>query len=218
MTAATKKLRGITVGSPIDLELQTPTSGIRLKAKLVGIDDPHVLIIKPLADANWQNAKAFIQFGQPLIARLINESDLCELIAFRSQFNLPVGTPRNWMTIDYPVKVQTVTMRKQRRLHVSLDAMLVWERASRMLSADAKISDLSPSGCGLTAQLPDKLSDGLKVRLTIFNKDQPIKDIPCEVRTCSRNDKDRNSQVGLAFVIEDEKQTEDLTDLLLDSF
>jgi len=218
MTAATKKLTGITVGSPIDLELQTPTSGIRLKAKLVGIDDPHLLIIKPISDSNWQNAKAFIQFGQPLIARLINEADFCELIAFRSQFNLPIGTPRNWMTIDYPLKVQTVTLRKQRRLSVSLDAMVVWERASRMLSVDAKVNDISPSGCGMTAQLPNQLNEGQKVTLTIFNKNRPVKEIPCEVRTCNKSGKDELSQLGLAFIGDDPKQKQALTELLLDAF
>ena len=217
MTLAAERLQQITVGSAIDLELQTPTSAIRLKAKLVGIDEPHVLIIKPAADVNWQHAKTFIQFGQPLIARLINESDYCELIAFRSQFNLPVGSPRNWMTIDYPLKVQTVTLRKQRRLSVSLKAMLVWERGSRMMSVDAKIIDLSPSGCGLTAKLPEKLLEEQKVSLTIFHQASPIKDISCEVRTCSKHAKEERYQMGLVFNGDDPKQQQLLTSLLLES-
>ena len=218
MTTAASKLKGISVGAPVDLELQTPTAAVRLKAKLVGIDDPHLLIIKPAADINWQNAKNFIQFGQPLVARLINESDFCELIAFRSQFNLPVGAPRNWITIDYPTKVQTVTLRKQRRLTVSLNGMMVWERASRVMSVDAKVTDISPSGCGLIAQLPEKMAEGHKVVLTIFNKTSPIKDLSCEVRACTKLAKDENYQLGLSFDGSEPKKLEALTRLLLDSF
>jgi hypothetical protein len=119
-----EKLKHISVGSLVDLEILTPTSSKRVKTEVVGLLDKQFIIL------NYPNAKRlpaasdYLRDGVMVVVRALIEGSGGQVIAFRQQIMSVASHPAKLVFINFPKQVQLFALRSQTRIPTLLPAKL----------------------------------------------------------------------------------------------
>lgn len=203
------------INCPVDLELLASPHTYRLRSRLVGIDVGHFLLLRYGTDQNWLDARNNLTQGQPVILRMVNEIGQCQLLAFHSTICVSPNLPRKLLTIQYPAKIESANMRRQRRIRVSFKCYIEWSKQGLRIT-EGTIVDLSAQGCRITTTQSSPIEKGTAITIRFKGEFSQLV-IPGVVRNHARSTTGKTEH-GVQFIDMDIEMRSRLSDLMLASF
>ncbi|RBW47554.1 hypothetical protein DS885_02455 [Psychromonas sp. B3M02] len=154
------RLNHVKCGEIVHIQVITPTKPIRLKSRLIGIDPNMSVILAFGNDASWIKALPHLKENNDIIVRFMNsEQQQANVTAFRTAIQKIMTITGRWLVLDYPKSIETVGLRKHRRVDVSIEASLVNVENETVL-ANGVLIDLSINGCAFVCKKEETLSEG----------------------------------------------------------
>ncbi|MCM2678195.1 flagellar brake protein [Echinimonas agarilytica] len=178
-----KALLACPINCPVDVQVLAGSHVYRLKSRLIGIDNPHVLLLRLGTDQSWKDANHRLEPGQPVVIRMVNESGQCQLLAFRTQLGMACKVPRRWLTVQFPERIESANMREQKRIHVQFGCYIEWGDHKEKLSLGT-IIDLSTKGCRIETKVDRPIPESSNIRIR-FKDEYSHLTLPGAVRNSS---------------------------------
>ncbi|GIU28870.1 PilZ domain-containing protein [Shewanella sp. MBTL60-007] len=139
-------LDNLTCNTEVHLQLLTPTSNIRLRSRLIGVDPGRAVILAHGNDKAWRGASAFITDKQSVIVRVVSSDEQdANILAFRSNIHQVISIVGRWLVIRYPKELQTVSLRQHSRIPINISANLIRIDSDEILST-GYLRDISIKG------------------------------------------------------------------------
>ena len=121
-----------------------------LKTRLIGIvPGAYLIIATPESDGDSEIRAG----GTEIIIRYIFRG---EVMGFRSSVIVAIENPFRLTFISYPDRIESMSLRKEKRVDCSLPSMLTVENSE----INGIVSDLSVGGCRFTAKLEEPPARG----------------------------------------------------------
>ncbi|MEG3753789.1 PilZ domain-containing protein [Psychromonas arctica] len=194
------RLNHVNCGEVVHLQVVTPTKPIRLKTRLIGID-PNMSVILALGnDASWIKASPHLKETNDVIVRFMNsEQQQANITAFRTSIQKIMTITGRWLVLDYPKSIESVPLRKHRRVDVSIEAAIVNSESDTVL-ANGVLIDVSIQGCAFVCKKQTSLSMGGIYQLLIDLGDGSSKvSLSVALKSCKELGVNDEVQYGLVF-------------------
>ncbi|MDN2662400.1 PilZ domain-containing protein [Psychromonas sp. 14N.309.X.WAT.B.A12] len=202
------RLNHVNCGEVVHLQVVTPTKPIRLKTRLIGIDPNMSVILAFGNDASWIKALPHLKETNDVIVRFMNsEQQQANVTAFRTSIQKIMTITGRWLVLDYPKNIESVPLRKHRRVDVSIEAALVNSESDTVL-ANGVLIDVSIQGCAFVCKKQGSLSIGGIYQLLIDLGDGSSK-VTLSVALKSNKELGVNDEVqyGLVFTTPEDVQS-----------
>ncbi|GGB00312.1 MULTISPECIES: flagellar brake protein [Agarivorans] len=191
-------------------------SNVRIKCKLVGLDDANFLIFAVPRYAQHGHNDV-LQEGMACIVRSIIEGEAGQCIAFRSNITDIIKSPKHLLFVKYPSEIERFSLRKQQRASTRIPAMLTHrssvhdQQIENDLSFDGVIVDLSAGGCRFKVKWPESYGKCLldKVFIYIRIPSQPENDTVIEGSIKSQS-RDGHQHLALGIKFDEQAELHDL--------
>jgi len=213
--AIAEALLACPINCPVDLELLAGSHIYRLRSRLIGIDVGNFLMLRFGSDQSWHDARNFLSPGQPAILRMVNEIGHCQLLAFRSLLGPMPTLPKKFLTAQYPNRIESANMRRQRRIRVCFECYVEWESQGQRITK-GMIVDLSGQGCRITTGGKAQIEKGAVISVRFRGEFSQLI-IPGIVRNHSVSPAG-NVEHGIQFTEMELDMRSRLSDLMLASF
>ncbi len=141
------------IGTRLDFQLLLKRE-YRITMELIGIDDEKTLILKLPKQSSSVEFSDF-KTGSPGVIRLLLEGVEGLCLAFRTEVISTVTYPSKLIFFKFPKQIQTLVLRKERRVDVHYQAKvnIIQEQANTdAVELSGHIIDLSPNGCKFKTQ------------------------------------------------------------------
>lgn len=138
-------------GVNVQLQFSFPTAK-RVSATLIGYEAGDFLLVRLADNGNWHQFDRHFYQDNSVVARLLDESDQGQCLAFRSKIEWASTKPYNLLYLSYPDVVEQYHLRAFKRLTTCISAQISGEQDTPV---EGVLSDVSLGGCCFTFDLPD---------------------------------------------------------------
>lgn len=137
-----------------------PRDEYTLQSTLIGMKEGQFLLLD-LAPKAVEDLITRKTNNVPVVIRGITDTELGDIIAFKSQIITVVSRPTWLMFVKLPYNFETKPIRANKRFKLSLPVEVIHEGESHK----AILRDLSSSGCGILFEKPIELAKGMDVTI-----------------------------------------------------
>lgn len=176
-----QSLQSLTPGTSVDLQISTPTAPKRVKTNYIGADLPNCLLFQVPSETRWGYLRDVLVPDNEVVLRYVLEGDDGKVIAFRSTVLKVITHPSNIIFVDMPELLQTLALRKHKRMTPGIQARVGVSEDDHMLSTECMIVDVSLEGCRIVVESSPEfpiLDSGKTIQLSISgDKDTEIRGV-----------------------------------------
>jgi hypothetical protein len=204
-------LNNIACNAAVHLEIITPTSSIRLKTRLIGVDPSMSVILAMRNDDDWCAARNYMREGQAAIVRLINlETPEANIIAFRTNIQKLLSIAGNWLVMDYPRELQQTALRRHSRIAIQTPCSIINKESKKVVS-EGLLVDISIHGSAFIGKLlPGSTVDSQYDLQVKWDAEKSLLTTPVTVKNfLTQKDHPEKQRYGLVFE-KDGQETQDL--------
>jgi c-di-GMP-binding flagellar brake protein YcgR len=159
------------------------------KSKVVGVLEKEFIMIEDPVFAISDHVTVIVE--DDLLVAYVHDG---YLFTFKSRFSKKLI--RNIICIDYPEEFQVEQLRKETRVRVNLQALMVISD----MNISAYVKDISDDGCSFEIPKIMSLFNGAAFTATFtLPNDQLIKDLKCTIISVKYNQIHRKTAVGAKF-------------------
>lgn len=201
-------------GSPLDIQVLSPTGTKRLRTEFVGMDGTRALIFRFPDESKWGNVRDCIYQDNNLIVRYILEGETGEIIAYKVKITLILTKPSHLVFTSFPLALQAQGLRAEQRAQTSIAAQLLAVNGAGL--ANVTIVDISHSGCKLAIakdKLKEKVATKQSILLRLNRPDGEAVDIAGAVMNAKSDES--NYYFGVKFESEEAVVARVLSDLMI---
>lgn len=161
-------LLGCPIGSSVDLQILAGLKSYRLYSKLIGIDGHQAILIRYGKGQEWQEAEPYLRSQQPIVLRILNETGFCQVLAFRTEVEATIPTPRKLLSIAFPRTLELAKLRQTTRVRLQEECEVRWQNPDPLAPPNRRpteLLDLSVSGCQIRSKLQSPFTKGAIIEL-----------------------------------------------------
>lgn len=164
-----RKIRSLRPGTPLDIQLTSPTATKRARTELVGVDGTRSIIMQYPDESKWGSVREHMYVDNSIIVRAILEEETGEVIAFKVKISMLLTKPGKLIFTSFPLALQSQDLRAEKRARINLPVSVFDENGSTPI-ATGIIKDISHSGCRIEvprSTLKHKLVSKQSIRMQI---------------------------------------------------
>ncbi|OHU84729.1 MULTISPECIES: flagellar brake protein [Pseudoalteromonas] len=207
-----QKIKLISVGHLIDLEIQLAASSKRVKTEFIGFLEGQYIILNYPNSKQLGRASEHLKEDATVIVRAVADHGDGQIIAFKTEIKAIAYTPTKLLFLYPPQEIQSHCLRHHVRIPTLIPATLMTSRST----CDGVIKDMSRTG--LQFSLPSA-----KVDLPLYEKECQIviaaknqQQIRLQGEVCSTVHQGGSALVGIKLVSEENKVESLLRQCMID--
>lgn len=196
-TVESQHIDGIAPGCVVQLQFQFPNTQ-RISARLIGYETGKYLVVRLTEPEYWKRFHSFLFESNPVVVRLLVESERGQCVAFHSAVKWRGFKPIDLLYLEFPAQVQKCDLRLHKRVSTCISANVIDSMKSYQYEAPilGHIRDVSLGGCCFEFELPmDRV--GVSPRAVDIKAGKEVL-IQAEIRN-QRTLEERKMAVGLRF-------------------